>query len=315
MDPSSRVAGNVHALREVTCPTCDGTEVVLIGKLQDSRWFAGKRLRQALPGGNLYRCCNCQLKFRYPLLDAAIYEQLYDNTVLPTWSGDTDRPDWDLITGYILEHLPKGGRLLDFGCYTGGLLDRLGSNYERYGLEINRAAAAVAAERFRGCIWSSISDIPGGMRFDAVIATDVVEHLANPGNLIHSLSRLLKSDGILIITTGDADNSLWNRFGANWWYCFYPEHVTFLSKDWLSYLSRTAGLSIVRCETFHYFRKGIASRLANAVFAHCYGWFPVTYLRFGDLVKRMLGRPGMTSVPGGGVSADHLFVVLMGKVE
>jgi 2-polyprenyl-3-methyl-5-hydroxy-6-metoxy-1,4-benzoquinol methylase len=294
----------------VACPSCNKSDAVLIGKLQHSSWFAGDRLAASLSGGHLYRCRYCQLKFRYPVQDAAKYHELYDNAATSTWPADTIRRDWDLIVGQILAMRPQGGRVLDFGCYSGGLLGRLGPAYERYGVEINRRAAAIASTTIRLPIWRSIEDIPAGLRFDVIVAADVIEHVPSPVEVIDSLSRLLDNNGVLIITTGDADNFLWNRFGSNWWYCFYPEHIVFLSRAWLEYLSRATGLTVVRCENFRYCTKSTASRIVDTLLAHFYGRFPVAYLRIVGLVKRILGSPGLTSVPGSGLSADHLFVVV-----
>jgi SAM-dependent methyltransferase len=251
------------------------------------------------------------LKFRYPLHNAALYQDLYDNAAVSTWPADVTRPDWDLIIGYTLKQLPQGGRVLDFGCYSGGLLARLGSGYQRYGVEINRAAAAIASETAH--VWSCVDDIPRDLRFDVVIAADVVEHMVNPMDIIEELTTLLTHRGILIITTGDADNSLWNRFGASWWYCFYPEHVAFVSKAWLDYLTQVSRLSVIRCETF---RSGqiVAHHFVHTALMYCYGWYPSIYIFIGGLLKKMFGRPSMTSAPGRSVSADHLFIVLARKV-
>lgn len=263
----------------------------------------------------MYRCARCLLKFRHPVQDPAIYKQLYDNATVATWPADNERPDWDLITNRLREQLPQGGRVLDFGCYNGGLLGRLAPAYERYGVEINHAAACIAAEEIHGHIWPSIDEIPGNLRFDAVIVSDVIEHMINPMELVKNLTPLLADRGTIIITTGDADNFLWNRFGANWWYCFYPEHISFLSKAWLSFLCRRTGLSVRHCEAFRYSETGTAQRLTDTLFAYCYGWFPAIYLGLGGALTKMLGRPAMTSVPGNGVSADHLFIILAREVE
>lgn len=306
----------MNAQPDPVCPCCGDHNLLRIGKLPDSHFFAGIRLSQPLPGGHLYRCRHCQLKFRHPAHDAAIYEQLYDNATISTWPTDSFRPDWDLIVRHILEQLPQGGRVLDFGCYTGGLLSQLGSAaYERYGIEINRAAAAVASKNADARIWSAVDDIPPDLRFDVVIAADVIEHMPNPMDLIDRLTALLTDRGILIMTTGDADNSLWNRFGANWWYCFYPEHVAFLSKGWLDYLSQVRRLSVVHTETFRYYRQPPVRRFFDTIFTYCYGWFPASCLLLGGLLMKILGRPHVTSFPGNGVSADHLFIVMTRTVE
>lgn len=232
---------------------------------------------------------------------------------MSTWSEDASRPDWDLIIGYILQRLPQGGRALDFGCYTGGLLSRLGSSYERYGVEINNTAAAIASDRNLVQVWPSIDDIPNEVRFDVIIASDVIEHMRDPGDLIDSLATLLANDGILIITTGDADNRLWSRFGANWWYCFYPEHISFISKAWLGHFTHSRDLSIEHCDRFRYSRFSSTHLFFIALLTYAYGYFPSTYLRLFNMLRSMLNRPRQISVPGNGISADHLFVVLARK--
>ncbi len=296
------------------CPCCARGDPQLLGKLPDTHWFAGKRLPQLMAGGHLYHCPRCRLKFRHPIQEAAVYQGMYDNAVTSTWPMETPRPDWDLIIDHIRKYRPQGGRVLDFGCYSGGLLARLEPSYQRYGVEINRAAAVVASAGSQAQIWPSICDLPNELQFDVVVAADVVEHMQNPEELIDRLAALLTEHGVLIITTGDADNYLWSRFGASWWYCFYPEHIAFISRAWLDYLSRAGGLSIVQCETFHYRRCSAYRRLVATFFTYCYGLFPAAYLRLGNLLRRMLGRPGMTSVPGNGISADHLLIVLSRKV-
>ena len=244
-----------------------------------------------------------------------MYDQLYDNAAVATWSSDANRIDWNLVTDYLRKNLPGGGRVLDFGCYSGGLLARLGAGYERHGVEINQAAARIASERADARIWASIDDIPAHLRFDAVIVSDVIEHMRNPLQTIERISSHLTERGMLLLTTGDADNPLWEKFGANWWYCFYPEHISFLSRQWLEFLHDRTGLSILHCENFRYRQPGIAQRLAGVLLAHAYGRFAKPYLQCGRAITKMLGRPGLRSVPGNGVSADHLLIVITRATE
>jgi SAM-dependent methyltransferase len=298
-----------------SCPCCSGKELDEIGKLPDSRWFANSRLDQPLAGGTLCRCRTCKLKFRNPAYSAARYAQLYDNATTSNWSPDMTRLDWNLIHQYVAKTLPQGGRVLDFGCYTGGLLAQLGTQYQRHGIELNRDAADVAAQIIGSEVWSSVDEIPDGLRFDVIIAADVIEHVTNPMSLVRELSSKLSDKGVLLITTGDADNYLWNRFGANWWYCFYPEHIVFVSADWIQYVSEAAGVSVVDCETFCYFDLSRTRRILDLVQVHVYGAFPTAYLGLVRLLRSMLGRPDSQSIPGAGTSRDHLFVVLSGAAR
>jgi cyclopropane fatty-acyl-phospholipid synthase-like methyltransferase len=229
---------------------------------------------------------------------------------MTTWVADEARADWDLIVRYVSEELPQGGKVLDFGCYTGGLLERLGARHERYGVEVNRVAADIASQNIGRDLWRSIDDVPDDLRFDIVIAADVIEHFANPKSLIEQLASKLSDNGVLIITTGDADNYLWNRFGANWWYCFYPEHIAFASEKWLHHIAEDAGVSVSRCESFRYRKLGLVRRVSDCIQAYFYGAFPNTYLGLARLLLKAAGRPDLESIPGAGLSRDHLFIVL-----
>lgn len=292
------------------CPCCGERDLTPLGQLPDSHWFAGKRLMRPIPGGTLFRCPRCYLKFRSPIGDAGRYDALYDNESIETWPADQSRVDWGLIAAQVRRRFPYGARVLDFGCYTGGLLALLGASYDRHGIEINRAAAAAASERTQGPIWASVRDIPEGLRFDVVILADVIEHVKNPLDLITTLGDLLADDGIMIITTGDADNFLWNLFGANWWYCFYPEHIAFVSKRWFEYLSSVSKFRLDAHTKFRYHHQGWLHRIMGASFALTYGMFPVQFLGLVTQLKRIAGRPDVSSVPGNGVSADHQLAVL-----
>jgi SAM-dependent methyltransferase len=292
------------------CPTCGAGNPSLLGSLPDSEWFAGKHLATPLFGGFLFCCPQCRLKFRFPLQSSDMYRALYDNATTGTWAADAQREDWDLILAKIESLKPGGGRVLDFGCYTGGLLARLNPRHERFGIEINRDAAGVARERTGASVWSTINDVPSDLRFDAIVLSDVVEHVADPKELLDLLGQKLTRDGVVIVTTGDADNDLWNRFGANWWYCFYPEHISFISRAWVERTLRNEGWSIVDCRPFRYRRIGRARRLAEHLLAYAYGWFPRSYLNIGKAITRWSGRGPATSVPGNGAIPDHLLLVV-----
>lgn len=292
------------------CPCCGAEDTVLLGRLPDSEWFAGKNLSHPLSGGCLYRCSECQLKFRYPVETLDTYSALYDNAETSTWPTETARTDWDLILVQINRLAPKGGRVLDFGCYTGGLLSRLDARYERFGVEVNRDAAHIAEDGIGARVWSTVHEIPVEQRFDVIVMADVVEHVPNPIALFDTLATRMADGGAIIVTTGDADAPLWSLFGANWWYCFYPEHIAFISLAWTRDTLCRRGWSILGHQRFRHGRLGIFRRLTDFALACVYGVAPRMYFLAASYLKARTGRAGVTSVPGNGVSADHLLLVL-----
>ena len=297
---------NKHA----ECPSCGSTLVSEIGDLPASSWFAGARTDDPIPGGALYDCKQCHLRFRYPLCEAVVTGELYNNSTTDTWRVDTLRQDHDLICRYVEKSVPSQGRVLDYGCYTGDLLARLGDSYLPYGLEVNVAAAAVARERLCCDIFSSPDEIPSDLLFDVIIVADVAEHLVDPGQLLQELKALLEPGGAIVITTGDAENRLWRWFGPNWWYCFYPEHISFLSRAWLENAAEAHALRMSRCDTFRYRSTGFPRRALDSLQTFAYGLIPRAYLALVTALRRLRGPREVTSVPGAGVSKDHIFVVL-----
>jgi hypothetical protein len=138
----------------------------------------------------------------------------------------------------------------------------------------------------------------------------VIEHMTNPMQTMAQLRSLLAENGVLILTTGDGENRLWNRFGANWWYCFFPEHISFISQAWLDHNAKDLGMSLVHCQTFSYRELAPVARPVHVALTYFYGWFPRPYLALRRLLDKLRGKQGTTSVTGVGVSDDHLFVVL-----
>ena len=126
------------SLEKIYCPCCMEISRKL-GKLQDSHWFAGVYLQYSLPGGYLYQCGKCWLKFRYPLQHIDTYNRFYDTEfATEAWGTNIVRSDWKMIVNYVHDTIPKGRKVLDFGCYTGGLLRQLDEGYQKYGIEINK---------------------------------------------------------------------------------------------------------------------------------------------------------------------------------
>lgn len=292
------------------CPSCESPALERLGDLQDSSFFAGVPTPQVLAGGALFRCTNCCLKFRFPIETDATYARLYDHDQDSIWTDAIPRPDWDLIVSYIDKFGTTGKRVLDFGCNMGGLLARLADDNEKFGVEINRAAAAIAEAKHGVTVWPSVQEIPAEQRFDVIVAVDAVEHLPSPAKLIEELSGRLSPGGCLILTTGDANNKWWERFGANWWYCFNPEHIAFISRSWLEHLENQGSLVVTDYKLFRYRKLGAVASVVHAFFMVFYGLFPSAYLFLRNTLRRLLGQPDVASVPGNGVSADHLFVVL-----
>lgn len=97
-------------------------------------------------------------------------------------------------------------KLLDIGCYDGHLaflLKNCLGNCEAYGIDIAKKTIALARQKG---IHAKICDIEKGINFesnlfDYVFAGEIIEHLYDTDFFMREIKRILKPDGILIITT------------------------------------------------------------------------------------------------------------------
>lgn len=292
------------------CPSCAHPDARFIGQLPAVDWFAGTRLNQAIDGGHLFECSRCHLRFRFPLLPRKTYTRLYNQSGVAIWSGTEHRKDWDLIESKLLELKPDAKTLLDYGCHTGGLLERLSYISQRFGVELNAAAAKVAANQTGAILFPDIASLPRNIRFDVITACDVVEHVDDPRALIRDLLALLAPDGQLIITTGDGAANAWSRSGANWWYCFYPEHISFISRAWLSYYEELGDFRVVDSLNFRQGYLHPVRRMWEHFLMVVYRHLPRLLLACARTVRKLRKKGGPASVPGNGVTADHILVIL-----
>jgi len=99
----------------------------------------------------------------------------------------------------------KGNKVLDVGCGTGEIGRTIKENFDCdvYGLDINTIAVKKAREN--GII-AKVSNVEKKWPFknssiDTVLCIQMIEHLINPDFFLLESRRVLKKDGMIIITT------------------------------------------------------------------------------------------------------------------
>lgn len=96
----------------------------------------------------------------------------------------------------------SGKRILDVGCAAGFISRKLVEKNEIYGVDISAEPLKYAAKMG---IKTKQWDIQKGLPFDSgffavVIATEVLEHIFDTDALLSEIRRVLKEDGILVLT-------------------------------------------------------------------------------------------------------------------
>jgi 2-polyprenyl-3-methyl-5-hydroxy-6-metoxy-1,4-benzoquinol methylase len=288
----------------LACRGCGGGKVREIGVIPDAAAFAGTVLPSILPGGKLYRCSDCRLVFRHPILSKTEYDLLYQVGNSTTWDED-GRRDHLLVRAALQNHF-TGTSILDVGCSTGKLLMPLAGKYSLFGTEINPGAAQLAARRGINIVCHDLSELVALSRnFDAVVSCDVIEHVANPFEFVRLLLAITAPGGLVIVSTGNADAWSWRLSKGRFWYCCIPEHVSFVSPSWVTRNAKELGVEIVAVHKFTY--SPDYSSLQKVFRLLLMALFTVS----PTLYKWMrLGRRRNNLPVGRGITPDHFAVVL-----
>ncbi len=163
---------------------------------------------------------------------------------------DAENP---VLLAHVLATLPAGGRVLDLGCGSGGLLARLaGHAGHRAGGELSAAAAPEAARVAEEVVNLPIdAELPFALAsFDVVVCADVLEHVSEPEAALATAVGLCRPGGAVVISVPNV--AYWQArlrlLRGVWRYeptgLFDSGHLRFLTRDTLLELVAGAGLTV-----------------------------------------------------------------------
>lgn len=190
------------------------------------------------------QCRDCGLMFRNPIPPVSILRQVYSEHYFlgeDTAEGrkrveQMKRATARLYLDQLRDYTPPSGRsrLLEIGCGNGELLleaSLLG--FEVAGIEVSPYAASVANARLgRECVMCGTledAELPAAS-FDVCVLSDVIEHVADPVEMLTRVRRLLSPAGVLLLTTPSVDS--WSaRLMRRNWMEFKLEHLVFFGRS------------------------------------------------------------------------------------
>jgi len=146
------------------------------------------------------------------------------------------------------QHKSKG-RLLDVGCAAGFLLDEARQDgWEVHGVDLSAWAVDYARQQL------GLTDVVQGdldkarfsaASFDAIVMTDVIEHVIDPQGLFEQIRGLLKDDGLFCCTTPDVGSLISRLQGTKWWN-IKPSHLYYFDQKSLGQLFQQTGFALIK---------------------------------------------------------------------
>jgi 2-polyprenyl-3-methyl-5-hydroxy-6-metoxy-1,4-benzoquinol methylase len=165
------------------------------------------------------RCAECGLMFRWPkdseIFNFNFYQSRYfepEATELPA-EADVSAlaarnfagtfQDRGKILGMLEMVKPPPATVLDYGCSWGYGLHQLSAmGYDSTGFEISKARAAFGRQTLKLNIIDSLDELDAlpPARFDIIHSSHVLEHLPSLNGLFERFTRLLRHDGMLVLS-------------------------------------------------------------------------------------------------------------------
>lgn len=158
---------------------------------------------------------------------------------------------------------PRGLRVLDLGCgggHNGALLKRAGAR-EVVGVELDAGAAAQARKRLDAVVQGDLAHLDlaqlGDEQFDAILASDVLEHLADPEAVLARALTHLRPGGAVVVSLPNVAhvvvfaNLLMKRWPRRSSGIFDRTHLRFFAKRDMVRLLEGAGLRVLRVQPYY----------------------------------------------------------------
>jgi 2-polyprenyl-3-methyl-5-hydroxy-6-metoxy-1,4-benzoquinol methylase len=218
--------------------------------------------RYGYPGlFEIAECFGCGHKFLLGDFTPELLKKLYtDYYPRSTFSLDQYRPARE-VKGFLswlngdyrlaYSRVPKNVRVLDIGCGFGETLGyHKARGCEVYGVEADENIRRVA-DKFGFEVHVGLFD-PNNYEpdfFDYVTMDQVIEHMADPVQILRGVARILKPGGRAIMTTPNSNGWGAALFGRKWIHWHAPYHLQHFSLKSMKIAAEKAGLILERAET------------------------------------------------------------------
>lgn len=243
-------------IEEVACGVCQSVESSFITSGKDYEYATSENTFNVVECdtcGNWYlnpRPVKEELSVIYP---PNYYAYNYSETVHPIAvkaKNYLDQKKTQTWLKYVSTDKPV---FLDVGCGDGRylrMLHRFGVPADQlYGVEMDeKVISKLKADGFQGFagrIEDAENDLPADS-FDLIVSLQVLEHVESPLEMMRAMTKLLRSEGVLIIETPNTESFDTKIFRKKYWGGYhFPRHWNLLNEKSLKRLAAEAGLEIL----------------------------------------------------------------------
>ncbi len=231
--------------QEIKCPLCGSNR---------SRELFIKR------GFTFVRCHECNLVYVNPIFKGDKIKEFYNshamnymqNLILKRTAAarkaQIHAPRAEMIKSFVPQ-----GKLLEIGCSVGYFLEAAQEigDWELYGVEPNKTAAEYVRKRMNIEVYSDLVENVTLTKdcFDVIASFEVIEHIANPFDVIKSCYRILKKQGYLFISTPNIEGFDFRILGKHHRSYSAPGHLVYFTPATFRHMLDKAGFAEIQINT------------------------------------------------------------------
>lgn len=196
---------------------------------------------------------------------------------------------------FVTDHLPENARVLEVGCFLGRYCNYLKERgFDACGVDLSEEALLKARELFPGLDLRKADACKleeAGFEensFDAIVASEVIEHLLDPTAFLLGAARLLKKGGVLMLTTQNSNAAQFRARMLLGCFRWDPTHLRLYSRPELEDELQSGGFEPQSFHPIPVNPKGpgkifrFAATLAGRVFSNmCWTWGVIAKVRKG----------------------------------
>jgi len=151
-----------------------------------------------------------------------------------------------IIMASRLSKIPKRniGSILDYGCGNGDFLLKMKQNgWNVNGVEFSQEGRKISSKKLGINIMDENEFYKTNKQFDVITLWHVLEHLYEPNKTLEQLSKLLKKNGVLILSVPNIKSVQFSLFGKNTFHLDIPRHAAHYSPNTISLLLKKNGFA------------------------------------------------------------------------
>lgn len=256
----------------------------------------------------LLKCGDCGLIYHHIVPKKALLCSLFEGeSMVERWKFGSSRNSIGKID--IIKKYSLGKTVLDVGCYSGELLSHFGENYELWGIEPLSLPAKLAKEKH------SVNVIDGFLEeaklptdyFSVVTMFDIIEHIYDVKDGLAKIYNSLKTDGILVIETGNYLSLFARLLRGSWWYFSLLEHLAFWSENSLTRTLENLGFQVLLCRRTIHHRESVQGILYSYLLTSIF--YIIAKSKFEEYFLKICKKLGKLGTLPSQYYPDHIFLI------